>query len=222
MSALGVPTAMVRVMSVVPSSYWPPESMRKSSPGCDAAVALAADAVMHDGAVGAGAGDGRKRNVLEQTGVAAKALQRFDRVDLGQSSARRFAIEPGEEARHGDAVTLLRRARAGDLGGILDRLHRRDRVAAAQQFAAVVGDQARDRLGTHCRIEPHRALCFTERDEIALEIVVGADIGDVLRGGAGHRCRACGRRYRAPADLPSARWRRRAPPAYAARRCRGC
>jgi hypothetical protein len=33
MSAVGVPTAMVRVMSVVPSSYWPPESIRNSSPG---------------------------------------------------------------------------------------------------------------------------------------------------------------------------------------------
>ncbi len=27
-SALGLPTAMVRVMSVVPSTYWPPESIR--------------------------------------------------------------------------------------------------------------------------------------------------------------------------------------------------
>jgi len=33
MSAVGFPTAIVRVMSVVPSSYWPPESMRNSSPG---------------------------------------------------------------------------------------------------------------------------------------------------------------------------------------------
>ena len=30
-SALGSPSAMVRVMSVVPSSYWPPESIRNSS-----------------------------------------------------------------------------------------------------------------------------------------------------------------------------------------------
>src|SRR5262249_998100 len=33
--------------------------------GGDPAVALAGDAVMHDGAVRPGAGDGRKRNVLE-------------------------------------------------------------------------------------------------------------------------------------------------------------
>ena len=29
---VGSPTATVRVMSVVPSSYWPPESIRNSSP----------------------------------------------------------------------------------------------------------------------------------------------------------------------------------------------
>ena len=38
---------------------------------------------MHDGAVRPGAGDGRKRNILEKLGVAAKALQRFNGVDLG-------------------------------------------------------------------------------------------------------------------------------------------
>jgi len=32
-SSLGVPTTTVRVMSVVPSSYCAPESMRNSSPG---------------------------------------------------------------------------------------------------------------------------------------------------------------------------------------------
>ena len=64
---------------------------------------------------GAGAGDGGKRNVLEQPGFAAKTLQRLDRVDFGQLPARRLAVEPGEEARHGRAIALLRGARAGDL-----------------------------------------------------------------------------------------------------------
>src|SRR5262249_42560511 len=40
------------------------------------AIAPAGDAVMHDRTVGARAGDGRKGNVLEQPGVAAKAFER--------------------------------------------------------------------------------------------------------------------------------------------------
>src|SRR3984885_8407517 len=80
----------------------------------NAPVAAAADAVMHDGAVRSGAGNGRKRNVLEQSGVAAKTFQRFDRIDLGQST-RRFAVEPGKKTRHRRAVAQLRRPRAFDL-----------------------------------------------------------------------------------------------------------
>ena len=92
-------------------------------------------------------------------------------------AVRRFAIEPGEEARHRDAVAQLRRAGAGDLGGVLDRLHRRDRIAAAHDLAAGLAYKPRDRLGTGGRIEPHRAMRFAERGEIALEIFRGADLG---------------------------------------------
>ena len=138
--------------------------------GADPPVALASDAVMHDGAVRPGAGDGRKRNILEKPGVAAKALQRLDRVDFSQFPARRFAVEPGEKARHGGAIANLRGARAGDLGSVLYRLHRRDRIAAAHDLAAALGEKARDRVGAQGRIEHHRKSRFAERGKIALEI----------------------------------------------------
>ena len=146
----------------------------------DAAIALAGHPVMHDGAVRPGAGDGGKRDVLEQAGVAAKALHRLHRVDFGQGAARRFAVEPGEEARHRHAVALLRRARAGDFDGVLHRFHRRQRIRAAHDLAAVLDDQPRDRLGTDARIEPHGAMLFAERDEIALEGGARPHFGDLF------------------------------------------
>ena len=138
---------------------------------------------MHDGAVRPGAGDGRKRNVFQKSAVAAKTLQRLDRVDLGQAT-RRLAIEPGQKFRHRGAVAQLRRAGAGDLGCVLHRLHRRDRIAAAHDLAAVLDDEARDRLGAGRGIEPHGAMLFAEFGQIALEGGVGAQLGDFLEAGA--------------------------------------
>ncbi len=134
---------------------------------------------MHDGAVGPGAGDRRKRNILEQAGIAAKTLQRLDRIDLAHA-ARGLAIEPGEKARHGRAVALLRRTRAGDLGRVLHRLHRHDRIAAVHHPAAIAGYQARDRVGANAGIKPHGPVRLAERSEIALEIRVRLYLGDFL------------------------------------------
>ena len=102
----GVPTAMVRVMSVVPSSYCAPESTRNNSSMPMRRLDVAGDAVMHDGAVRPGAGDGRERDVLERAGVAAEAFQRLDRVDFGQLARRRFACR----ARRGSARSRRHRA----------------------------------------------------------------------------------------------------------------
>ena len=108
-----------------------------------------------------------------------KALQRLDRVDLGQA-ARRLAVEPGQKLRHRGAVAQLRRAGAGDFGCVLHRLHRRDRIAAAHDLAAVLDDEARDRLGAGRGIEPHGAMRLAELGEIALEGGVGAQLGNLL------------------------------------------
>ena len=149
-------------------------------PRRDAAIAFAGHAVMHDGAIGPGAGDGGKRDVLEEAGLAAKTLYRLDCVDFGQAAALCFAVEPGEETRHRHAVAPLRRARARDLRRVLHRLHRRDRIAAAQDLAAVVDDESRDGLGTDARIEPHGAMLFAERGEIALEGGARPYFGDLF------------------------------------------
>lgn len=71
----------------------------------DAPVALAGDAVMHDGAVRPRSGDGRERHVLQRAGVAPEGLQRLDGVDLGELAASGLPVDPGEEAcqRHGVA-----------------------------------------------------------------------------------------------------------------------
>ena len=121
-----------------------------------------------------------KRNVLEQPGVAAKTFQRLDRVDLGEAAGRRLAVEPGEKARHRRAVAQLRRARAGDLGRVLHRLHRRDRIAAAQNRAAALGEEARDRLRGGGRIEPHLAPLAAERGEVAFELRARAHVGKLF------------------------------------------
>ena len=141
-SAVGSPTMTVRVMSVVPSWYWPPESIRNSSPGAIDAVGLAGDAIVHDRAVRSGAGNGRERHVAEQVGLAAERFQRLDRADLGQLAARRFAIEPGEEARHRRAVAPVCLAGAVDLDRILHRLQRGDRIRAFGHLAAGAGDRS--------------------------------------------------------------------------------
>ena len=56
-SGVGLPIATVRVMSVVPSRYWPPKSTGTARPA-QLAVGGARHAVVHDGAIRAGAGDG--------------------------------------------------------------------------------------------------------------------------------------------------------------------
>jgi len=136
------------------------------------------DAVMDDRAVGPEAGDGRKRDVLEDTGVAAEILQRLDGVDLGQSAGRGLAVEPGEKARHGGAVAPVRRPCARHLGRVFHRLHQGDRIGAAPDLAAAGGDEACDRVGGAGGVEPHVAVRGAERLEVALESAGLADVGE--------------------------------------------
>ena len=112
----------------------------------DAAVGLAGDAVMHDGAVRPGAGDGRERDVLQRAGVAAERLQRFHGVDLEQPALRRLAVDPGEEARQRHGVAAMRGLRALDLDRVLDGLEQRHRIIAAHRPAAARGDLPAQRV----------------------------------------------------------------------------
>ena len=135
---------------------------------------------MHDRAVGTGARDGRKGNILEQAGVASKAFERSDRVDFGERAARSLAIEPGEETRHGRAVADMRRPRAGNLRWVLDGLHQRNRARAASDLASMGGDEARERVGGRGLIEPYGLACLAERCQRLHEICRLAYIGEAF------------------------------------------
>src|SRR5262249_47786179 len=145
------------------------------------AIALGRDAIMDDRAVGTGASDGWKGNVLEQPGVAAKAFERRDGLDLGELAAWSLAIEPREEARDGGAIAQVRRARAGNLDLVLPRLHQRDGAGRSRHLAAVAGDEARERVCRGGLIEPHGLLLPAERAERAHEIGRLAHIGEDLQ-----------------------------------------
>ena len=111
-------------MSVVPSWYCAPESIRKSSPGSSVRLVALRDAVMHDGAVRAGAGDGREARRPSAAPVSRRKASSVSTASISVSlPLRRLAREPGEEARHRGAVAAMRGAGAGDLGRVLHRLH---------------------------------------------------------------------------------------------------
>ena len=71
---------------------------------------------------------GRAQLVVQDDDGTAKALQRLDRVDLGELLARRRMFEPRQEARQGGAVAHMRCARAFDLDRVLHRLHERNGI----------------------------------------------------------------------------------------------
>ena len=157
-SFVGLPMATVRVMSVVPSRYCAPLSMRNSSPAPQLAVGRLADAVVHDGAVGAAAGDGVEADLAQLVGGAAEAFQAPHRLDLVERAGRGGAVEPGEKARDGEAVAQMRGARALDLGCVLDRLQRqrgigsaRDALGAAERARKPIAGGIRDRAARACR-----------------------------------------------------------------------
>jgi len=147
-------------------------------PLLDAPIALAGDAVMHDGAVGSCARDCRKRDIFELAGLVAKAFQRFDGCNLSQTSARGLRVDPGEKARDGGAVAAMRGARAFDFDLVLDSLHDGDRIGATRDLAAIAGNQARERIGCRRLVEPHSLFLPPKSRKVTCEIVGLADIGD--------------------------------------------
>ena len=86
--------------------------------------------------MGPGGRDGRERDVFHRVARAPKRLQSLDGVDFRETAARRLDRKPGEKARHGRAVPLLRGAGARELHPILRRLHERDRIGPDVGLAA--------------------------------------------------------------------------------------
>ncbi len=132
---------------------------------------------MHDGAVRPGAGDGRKRDVLQRAGLAAECFQRLDGVDLGQRARGRLAVDPGEESRQRHRVAAMRPARAFDLGRVLDGLEQADRIVAAHRLAAGRNNQAAQCVGGGYAVERDRCAALRQRGEFRRQRVGLLDIG---------------------------------------------
>ncbi len=171
----------VRVMSVVPSWYWPPELIRNSSPGVDRPVGLAGDAIVHDRAVRPRAGDGRERHVPQQVGLAAEGFERLHRADFGQLAARRLTVEPREETHHRRAVAPVRFTRAFDLDRVLHRLEQRDRIGPLRDLPAGAGHDPRQRVGGGRLIEADGLAGLAERGERIGEVAGRAHVGELFK-----------------------------------------
>ncbi|GCC46735.1 hypothetical protein chiPu_0030840, partial [Chiloscyllium punctatum] len=148
--------------------------------GHDAAVGLARHAIMHDGAVRPGAGDGRERDVLQRAGLAAERLQGLDGVDLGEVACGRLAVDPGKEARQRHGVALVRGAGAFDLGEVLDRLEQADRIVAAHRLAAGARDQAAQGVRRGRAVERDRGAALGKLAELRGQRRRFLDIGGLL------------------------------------------
>ena len=142
-------------MSVVPSRYCPPEIDEQELARLDPPVGAPGRAVMHDRAVRPGPRDGREGHVLQPARLQAKRLQPLRRVDLGEVPLRRLRGEPGEEAGDRGAVAAVGGAGALDLGGVLDRLHRRDRVRPGIRLPAGALDPPGERRRPRRPVDPH-------------------------------------------------------------------
>ena len=151
--------------------------------GLRRAVGGAGDAVMDDGTVRARAGNGREGDIAQQAALLAEILQRLDGGDLAHPLGR-SPVEPGEEARHGKAVAVMGGAGAGDLGRVLDRLHRGDRIGADIRDAAGGLDAILEGRRRRRRIDPHAGGAGAQAGEIRVEGAARAKVGQRFEGGA--------------------------------------
>ena len=129
-SGVGSPTITVRVMSVVPSMYCAPESMRKISFEAELAVRLLCRMIMRDRGMGAGGGDRLEGQVLQFARLFAEGAELRRDVEFGEAALGRFRLQPAEEAADGHAIALLGVARAFLLHLVLARLGQRHGIGA--------------------------------------------------------------------------------------------
>src|SRR5262249_62267285 len=78
----------------------------------------------------------------------------------------------------------MRRARAGDLDFVLDRLHQRNGTGASRHLAAVAGDEARQRVGGGGLIEAHGRFSPAQRLERQRKLRRLAHIGERFEAAA--------------------------------------
>lgn len=91
-----------------------------------------ADAVVHDGAVGAGAGDGVKADVAQAWVLGALRFEVFDDVDFADGAGC-LHIKPGERFHNGGPVPQVRGRAAVDFSGAFAGLGQGAGIARAHQ-----------------------------------------------------------------------------------------
>ena len=185
-------------------------------------------AVVDDGAVRAGAGDGVEGDVDElravaRGGLGAEGLQLLGRGDLVDACR---AARPGR-ARRGSAPSPRRR-------GYGRGARRRARWRSCAPWAAPPGRRASttvppacadgggDGVGGRLRVEHHLGARLAERGEARRRAPTARGSRRGRRARRARRWRACARRRTASACPSPAGWRRRASPDCGRCRCRGC
>ena len=129
-----------------------------------------ARSVMHDRAVRPGAGDRRKGQVPEILALLAKRFETVAGGDLPQVSQRRYARQPGKEARHRGAVAAMRRPRTVKLDAVLAGFRQHARIGGAVNLRTGSGKPVEHPGRSARRVDLHRAL-FGERVERGAEAI---------------------------------------------------
>ena len=164
--------------------------------GRDRAIGPRRDAIMHDGAVGPGARDGRKGNVLEQAGLAAEAFQRLDRIDLGELAA---GASRSNQARKRTTAAPSRTcaARAPAIStSFFTAFISAIGIGPVRNRAAAPTDETGERVGGGRLIEAHGAFAAPSATSAwsnsagARTSAISSSVADVVRRACGRRCRA--------------------------------
>ena len=121
--------------------------------------------------MGSRRGDRRKGYVFQRAGRPAKGLQRFDRVDFGQLSARRFRVEPGQKPRHRRAVALMRGPRSRQFRLVLYGFHERDGILADLRLPARLLQGLRERGRRRGGVEEDARAFLAEPPDERLKVV---------------------------------------------------
>src|ERR1700730_2653831 len=154
-------------------------------PLADLRVGLDGHTIMRNGGIGAGGGDGRKRNVLQLAGVAAEGFERLRRFDLAEISARRMDGEPMQKVDHRGLVPQMRIPRAFEFGRVLARLHRDDRILAERAGAAGLFQDRGELRWRRGGIEQDFLALFAKSLEVARKTFRLFNIGDARGRRAG-------------------------------------
>ena len=182
------------------------------------AVGRLGDAVVDDGAVGPAAGDGVEADLAAAGWWRARKPSSWrTAVDLVELARRASRVEPGEEADDRGAVAHVRRARALDLGRVLDRLQREAGIGPARDASRARRARARTTKPPCSGSRRTRFLALRRALRRSVERCGRAELGDCLE----MRARGRVELLRRDEELGLARLRERSR-TRARRDCAGC